>query len=151
MKLKPTRYAGRGFAADRVLQRSGGFTLAEVLAALLFMSIVIPVTVQGVRVASQAGQVGERRSAAARLADRLLSEMLATGTVQSGSRSGNLVESGRQYRWVLQSEAWNQESMTQYTMRVYFQVQGVEYDASLSTLVDPAKLSQMGSSVGGGS
>ena len=35
----------------------GGFTLVEVLAALVFMGILIPVTMEAVRVASRAGQV----------------------------------------------------------------------------------------------
>ena len=34
--------------------RRAGFTLAEVLAALAFMAIVIPVAVQGLRIASRA-------------------------------------------------------------------------------------------------
>ena len=41
---------------------AGGFTLAEVLAALLFLAILIPVTMHGVSVASRAGILGQRKA-----------------------------------------------------------------------------------------
>jgi type II secretory pathway pseudopilin PulG len=62
------------------LKRSASaFTLVEVLAALAFMAIVIPVAVEGLRVANLAGQVGQRRAVAARIADRILNELFVTG------------------------------------------------------------------------
>jgi hypothetical protein len=42
-------YEIRTQAAQRVTRAASAFTLAEVLAALLFMAIVIPVAVQGMR------------------------------------------------------------------------------------------------------
>src|SRR5882762_4963509 len=53
-------------------RRCAGFTLAEVLAALLFMAIVIPVAVQGLHIASRAGSVSERKAVGARIAERKL-------------------------------------------------------------------------------
>jgi type II secretory pathway pseudopilin PulG len=85
-----------------------GFTLAEVLAALLFMAIVIPVAVEGLHIASQAGEVAERKNEAARVAERILNESIAmTNTVQS-SQSGTVVEGHREFRWTLQNETWSQ-------------------------------------------
>lgn len=131
-------------------RRQAGFTLAEVLAALVFMAIVIPVAVQGVRVAGLAGQVGERRSTAARIADRLLNEFQATGQLLSGQQSGLVREGTREYRWRLLTEPWAGENMTEVTMRVFFDVQGKEYEASLTTLVDPDALSAISSTSRGG-
>src|ERR1051325_2433688 len=65
-----------------------GFTLAEVLAALAFMAIVIPVAVQGLRVASLAGQVGQRKAVAGRIAERVLNELSVTGQLQGSGTSG---------------------------------------------------------------
>jgi hypothetical protein len=42
------------------------------LAALLFLAIVIPTVVEALHVASLAGEVAVRKSAAARVADRIL-------------------------------------------------------------------------------
>src|SRR5689334_15182452 len=66
-----------------------GFTLAEVLAALALMAIVIPVAVHGMRVASLAGVVAQRKALAARIGERLLNETVVTRqwnqSVQNGT------------------------------------------------------------------
>ena len=58
--------------------RQAGFTLAEVMAALLFLAIVIPTAVEVLHIASLAGEVAARKSEAARIADRILSESVVT-------------------------------------------------------------------------
>ena len=55
------------------------FTFAEILVAMVFVAIVIPVAVEGVLIANRAGTVAERKRVAARLADRLLAELVLTG------------------------------------------------------------------------
>src|SRR5215207_7041870 len=82
--LRTARRAACGEAFG-VRQSSGAFTLAEVLAALAFMAIVIPVAVNGLRVANLAGQVGERKAVAARVAERVLNEWTVTGASQTPS------------------------------------------------------------------
>jgi Tfp pilus assembly protein PilV len=56
--------------------RTGAFTLAEVLAALLFLAIVIPAAVEALHVASLSGEVAARKGMAARVADRILNESI---------------------------------------------------------------------------
>ena len=113
-----------------------GFTLAEVLAALLFMAIVIPVAVEGVRVASLAGQVGERKATAARIAERLLNELVVTRAWQTSSPRGVVREGVQDYQWQMRLEPWNQGVLRQLSVDVVFLVQGQEHDVRLSTLVD---------------
>jgi type II secretory pathway pseudopilin PulG len=122
-------------AAER---RRAGFTLAEVLAALLFMAIVIPVAVEAVRVAGQAGQVAARKAVAARLADRVLNELVATGQWQHTTQGGTLSEGSHEYQWLLDNEPWEFGALRLLTVRVAYTVQGREYTVLLSTLVDPA-------------
>src|SRR5580692_7990953 len=86
---------------------TSGFTLAEVLAALLFMSIVIPVALEAMHVASRAGSVAVRRAAAARVAERLLSENIVTTNWSGGGvQAGNVSEGIYQYPWTLHNDAW---------------------------------------------
>ena len=59
MKFAPRRRGASSKGVD-------AFTLAEVLAALMFMAIVIPVAVQGLRVSSRAGALAERKREAVR-------------------------------------------------------------------------------------
>lgn len=131
MKFNPDN---RSPGADRAC---AGFTLAEVLAALLFMAIVIPVAVQGLRIASRAGSVAERKAVAARLADTKLNELIVTGQWQSAAQKGTIDEGWQSYPWTLQSEPWAEDgAMRLVTVRVSVPVQGQDYDVAVSTLVD---------------
>ena len=143
-----------------------GFTLAEVLAALLFMAIVIPVAMQGLRVASRAGVVAVRKAEAARVADRLLNESIVTTNWNQSMQSGVVIEDDRSYRWSLRNEQWNQSltspavsrpmgagltvasqptlnqatanqvTMTLLTVEVSYVVQSQEFNVRESTLVN---------------
>jgi type II secretory pathway pseudopilin PulG len=134
MKFAPTTWS------TCVAKRSrSAFTLAEALAALAFMAIVIPVAVEGLRVANQAGQVADRKAAAGRVADRVLNELLVTKQWQQASSSGEVQEGRLSYRWRLLTEAWVQDTLKQLTVLVTYSVQGQDYDVRLSTLVDSAQ------------
>ena len=115
---------------------TSGFTLAEVLAALVFMAIVIPVAVEGLKIANQAGQVAVRKGEAMRVADRILNESIITTNWSRSGQSGTLVEGLHQFRWRLQHQVWNQEPLHLLSVQVKFAVQGRDYDVQLSTLVD---------------
>ena len=120
--------------------RRAGFTLAEVLAALLFMAIVIPVAIEGMHIASRAGTVAARKSQAARVAQRLLAETLVTTNWNQSVQSGTLTEGQRQFRWTLRSDPWGQEPnqnvIRLLSVEVTFQAQNRDYSVRLSTLVD---------------
>ena len=130
MKFKPT-------TRQPAAKSSAGFTLVEVLAALVFMAIVIPVTMQAVRVASQAGQVGERKAAAARIAERVLNDLLVTGGLQQTTQAGTVDEGTRQYKWTMKTEPWSEDAMSIVTVTVDYEVQGRAYDVNICTLFDP--------------
>jgi len=114
-----------------------GFTLAEVLAAMLFMAIVIPVAVQGLHIASRAGVVSERKALATRLAESKLNELIVTHQWQSAFQKGTIQEGLQNYSWQLQSEPWREDgAMRLLTVQVTVPVQGQDYDVHVSTLVD---------------
>jgi type II secretion system protein I len=134
MRFKP---ANRSRAAERA---RAGFTLAEVLAALLFMAIVIPVAMEGLRVASRAGVVSERKALAARLAESKLNELIVTGQWQSAATKGTIYEGLQSYTWQLQSAPWSEDgAMRLVTVHVSVPVQGQDYDVHVSTLVDATR------------
>jgi type II secretory pathway pseudopilin PulG len=117
-------------------RRNLAFTLAEVLAALAFMAIVIPVAVEGLRVASRAGQVGVRKAVAARVAERVLNEASVTGQLNGNSQRGMIQEGVQQFNWSIRSEPWSEGAMRLVTVLVTFPLQGQEYDVRVSTLMD---------------
>jgi Tfp pilus assembly protein PilV len=112
------------------------FTLAEVLAALLFLAIVIPTAVEALHVASLAGEVAARKGVAARVADRILSESLVTTNWTSGNQSGTITEGILDFKWKLTSTTWPTDPMQLLTAEVTFSAQGKDYSVSLSTLAN---------------
>ena len=112
------------------------FTLAEVLAALLFMAIVIPVALQAMRVAGRAGALAERKREAARVAERILNESIVTTNWNSSALSGTIMEADREYRWQLRNESWSESNMRLLSVEVDFPVQGEDYSVKMSTLAN---------------
>jgi type II secretory pathway pseudopilin PulG len=138
MKFKPPM-----FTRAQICKRSKrAFTLAEVLAALVFMAIVIPVAVEGLRVASRAGQFGQRKATATRIAEKVINELLVSGQLQSGGQTGTSQEGGTQYRWSVRSQSWPEDVMSQVTVLVTFPMQGTDYEVRLTTLIDPNATTQ---------
>lgn len=131
MKSKPTPRSRPGVSSV------GGFTLAESLASLAFLAIVIPVAVEGVRTANAVGQVAERKVLAARVADRVLNDLIATRTWNNASRG--VTDEGRyQFEWRSESLPWERLTLREVSLVVTYQVQGREYSTRVSTILDTA-------------
>ncbi len=122
------------FTTAQANNKRGGFTLAEVMAALLFLAIVIPTAVEVVHVASLAGEVATRKAAAMRVADRVLNESLVTTNWVNGIQSGTAGEGLQQYDWTVSSQAWPVDAMQVVTAEVKYAAQGKQYSVKMSTL-----------------
>jgi Tfp pilus assembly protein PilV len=140
--MKLTTPANKNCAA----RHRAAFTLAEVLAALLFLAIVIPTAVEALHIASLAGEVAARKGAAARVADRILNESLVTTNWSNGQQNGTVTEGILDFKWKLTSVTWPSDSMQLLTAEVTYSAQGKDYSVKLSTLANaqtqlPANLS----------
>jgi competence protein ComGC len=122
-------------AAQNNRRRTAAFTLAEVLAALMFMAIVIPVAVEAMHIAATAGAVAERKASATRVAERVLNENVVTTNWNQAVQQGMVMESGKEFRWTVRNETWPQGSMRLLTAEVSFTAQDKKYSVQLSTLV----------------
>src|SRR5437899_1283803 len=123
MKLRPISATA---AAGRRCLRA--FTLAEALAALAFLAVVIPVAIEALQVASLAGVVAQRKVAAARFADRWLNELLVTDQWKRGANSGNVQEGNQIYRWQLRTDSWEKDALKRLTLSVTYAAQGRDYE-----------------------
>ncbi|HKW29952.1 MAG TPA: hypothetical protein VJT54_11485 [Verrucomicrobiae bacterium] len=124
-------------AARRPCQAA--FTLAEVLAAMLFLAIVIPAAVEALHVASLAGEVAARKGTAVRLGDRILNESIVTTNWNVGSQNGTVTEGAGEFHWTLNNQIWPGDTtaaMRLLTAEVTFSAQGHDYSVELSTLVN---------------
>ena len=124
------------FATPATNRGAAGFTLAEVLAAMLFLALVIPAAVEALHVAGLAGEVAARKSAAARVADRVLNESLVLTNWTGGNRSGTIQEGALEFRWSLTSQNWPQDAMQLLTAEVKFSAQNKDYAVKMCTLAN---------------
>jgi prepilin-type N-terminal cleavage/methylation domain-containing protein len=136
--------------------RARAFTLVEVLVALTLMAVVVPVAMQGLHIASLAGEVSERKALAMRIADRVLNEAIVTGQGQSG-QNGLEKAGSYEFHWTVRNEPWspppvaqsgsslpngvNQNAnsantMQQLTAEVTFTAKGAQQSVRVSTLVN---------------
>jgi len=121
------------------------------MVAMMFLAIVIPVAVEVLSIASRAGEVATRKSAAVRVADRVLSESLVTTNWGNGLQSGTITEGFLDFKWRLTTQNWPADSMTLLTAEVTYPVQGKDYSVKLSTLASSPNQTPMGSSRTGSS
>ena len=103
---------------------------------MMFMAIVIPVAVGALRLASHAGEVATRKAVAARIADRVLNEMIVTGQAQKSAQSGKVQEGPIEYSWTMSIQSSGLDALRLATVDVSFAAQGKDYDVKMSTLVN---------------
>lgn len=126
-------------ATPRHARAKGGFTLAEVLAALVFMAIVIPVAVQALRIGARASESALRKDAATRIARQALDEAVVVSSPTGGSQRGSVSENQVNYQWEVRSEAWQVSQLRLLTARVSYAVQGANQEIQLTTLASPSQ------------
>jgi type II secretory pathway pseudopilin PulG len=140
-------------------KKLAAFTLAEVLVALGFIAIITPVVVEGLKLASVAGEVSQRKALAMRVAERVLNETIVTGQWNSAGQSITEQAGSIPLRYTIRNEPWaalgnltavstangvnqnfvNGNNLHLLSVDVSFPAQGQTYTVHLSTVVDITK------------
>ena len=116
--------------------RHDGFTFVEVLAALVFLGILIPVVVSALTVSNRAAVVVERSTIAMQLGENRLSELMLADAWTTAESRGDFGQDWPGYRWELKRQDWQSGAMTELTLDVFFAVQGQEHEVRLTTLAN---------------
>ena len=112
-----------------------GFTLAEALAAMLFLAVVLPVLVQAFLTADRTAVAAERSRLASELAAQRLNELVVTDEWRDDYRDGDFGEDYPGYRWAVSDDGWQEDTMRVVAVEVYYEVQGHEQSVRVATLV----------------
>ncbi|HEV7299346.1 MAG TPA: type II secretion system protein [Tepidisphaeraceae bacterium] len=113
-----------------------GFTLIEVLAALVLVAIVLPVAMRGVTLSMQAAARSRQLTEAGQLAASKLAELTVLKDVTLFSSSGAFPDFP-EYRWETTS-AQRDNGLYEVNARVIWTAQGLEQWVTLTTLIYPA-------------
>lgn len=111
------------------------FTFVEILVALAFMAIVIPVVFQAITLANTVSTRAVRKREAEELANRKLNEIVAEEAWQDGDASGDFEDDAPGFTWASTVADWTDDTMTRITVSVTYKVQGTEFTESLTTIV----------------
>ena len=116
---------------------ANGFTLMEVLAALLLIGLVLPAVMKGISLVSILASDSDHKYEALDLAETKLAEVLLEESWQtSSSQSGRFEDEYEDYEWVMDASDWTEQAdVKEVSVLVYWQQRDRQREIQLSTLV----------------
>jgi prepilin-type N-terminal cleavage/methylation domain-containing protein len=135
--LRPQRHRWRTAA---------GFTLVEVLAALMLVGIVLPIAMQGVTLSLQTAARSRHLTEASQLGNNKLNELAVLKDESLFNGSGQF-EGFPEYRWESTSTL-RDTGLYEVNVRVIWTAQGLEQWLTLTTLIAPASTTGVTSTTG---
>jgi general secretion pathway protein I len=123
--------------SDRVhnfAQARRGFTLIEVLAALILLGIVLPVAMRGVSLSLAAASSAKHLNEASGLADQKLNEVVMTGDWSQNGLSGDFSPDHPEYHWTVQNQQ-RDYGISEVQVKVTWTARGQERDFTATTFV----------------
>ena len=115
------------------------FTLIEVLATLVLLGIILPVTMRGVSMALAASSHARHTAEATVLAQAKLNDLIAEGTWNQTQGSGDFAPDHPEYRWTCASEQ-RDYGLDQVTVTVTWSERGQDRSLNLSTLASESDM-----------
>jgi len=113
-----------------------GFTLIEILVALLLIGLVLPSVMKGISIISILASDSDHRYESLDLAETKLAEVLLEESWQnSSSQSGWFENEFEGYQWAVDVSDWTQTGVKQVDVFVYWQQRNRQKKTQLSTLV----------------
>ena len=120
----------------RKKKNSSGFTLIEILAALLLIGLVLPAVMKGISLTSLLVSDSDRRYEALDLAQSKMDEVLLEETWQSSaSQSGRFDDEFDDYEWALDVSDWTESDVKEVNVYVYWDQRNRQEYIQLTTLV----------------
>lgn len=120
---------------DTFTYRSRGFTLVEILAALLFIGLILPAAMKGVSLASTLASASARKYEAMGLAETKLAEVIVEEDWQSGG-TGKFEEPFDEYEWTLDvSQSGAVAGLKEIDLIVFWQQRNRRREVTLSTYI----------------
>ncbi|HWE04598.1 MAG TPA: type II secretion system protein [Tepidisphaeraceae bacterium] len=148
--LDPNVFRFAAISRRRRAPRAAAFTLIEVVATLLLISIAMPVIMSGISLSTRAGGIARRRAEAGALAESKLNELVSTGLWQSTLQGDfGTDDPWKDYTWTAELNPWSQSMgvngsnvVQELDLHVNWKENNAEQHADVSTLVYQSASSQ---------
>lgn len=116
--------------------RLSGFTLIEALFALAILAILLPVVMEGMSVVLSLSSRASHQAEAANLARSKLDEFVATSQWNGGATmNGSFEPEHPEYQWSAVVNDWQNGTMTELAVQVFWMARGQQQSVTMSTLV----------------
>jgi prepilin-type N-terminal cleavage/methylation domain-containing protein len=112
--------------------KSGGFTLVEVMAAMLLIALIMPVAMKGVSLAVSLSSQTRNRLAALEVAENTLAMALIEQSWQSGESAGTERRINTEYSWQIYASDYELENVKLVEVVVEWQQRNRTQQISLS-------------------
>jgi len=111
-----------------------GFTLLEILTAIVLLAVVLPVVMQGISLGLMASSQARRSAEAITLAQNKLAELATATQIPPGGQSGDFAPDHPEYHWQANTVTQNL-NMIEIDVTVSWTGRSGDRKVSLSTLV----------------
>jgi general secretion pathway protein I len=140
ISCRPSPQPSPGLPGEGEMRRRG-FTLIEVLAAVMLMALVLPAVMRGISMADKAADDARHRTEAAGLAQTELAEIVATQSWQTGDQTGDFSPDWPAYSWKSAVAPWVGDTsgagIQQIDLTVTWTSRGQVQSLNLTTLAYP--------------
>ncbi|MCM8757298.1 MAG: type II secretion system GspH family protein [Candidatus Omnitrophica bacterium] len=112
-----------------------GFTFVEVMAALTFVAILLPVALKGISLTSSLVAEIKRREQALSLAQNLMTEIISPFSSQATSHQGDFSPEFPEYRWKVEILDREEPGVKEVRVTVSWTAKAKDLEISLTTLI----------------
>jgi len=120
-----------------VRRPSKGFTFIELLATVVLIAVIMPVTMGRISLCTSLAGQSRRQIEAATLAKAKLTELVVGRDWETGDKSGDFGKDWPDYRWIAEVAEWTDPTLRRLDLTVFWQSRNRQQSITLSTLVYP--------------
>jgi len=122
-------------ASERSHPAGRAFTLIEVMAAVLFVAIILPVAMKAISTSTSVISEAKNKRHATILAEYKMCEILLEESWTTGDESGDFGTEDERFTWVSQVAERESDDMSELSVSVYWQQKGYNRNVTVTTLV----------------
>jgi len=104
------------------------------LATVVLIAIIMPVAMQTIALCTRLAGLSRKETEAASLARAKLTELIASQDWRSGSKRGDFGSDWPGYQWTTDISNWTDSVVSEISLTVRWQSQGLEREVTLATL-----------------